>query len=419
MDARTILIFGAGINQLTLIQAARALGLISVVIDPNEDAPGRQYADYFYCIEGRDYAKTKEVAKRHGVSGIVTSQMETPLRLMARLAEELGLIFHAPEIAERSLDKWLMKQAFQQAGIPCAQGMLLSSGEEVLPQRLSSLGFPLIIKPKDAHSSRGVFKVDSAQALRLHLPQSRSYSPSGQVIAEEFLAGPEYSVETITYRGATTIIQITEKFVTPFPYTVELGHLQPAVLSADERAAIEALVSRAIQAIGIDNSASHTEVKRTAEGPKLIEIGARLGGDFISSYLTLASCGVDMDRAAIQLALGENPDLKKKWEKYACIKYFQLPAGKEVLHLNSWQHVLNAPEVVFAHINIHAGEAIPPITESKNRPGFVIVRGESREEVLARADKYAAMLAKCVRIKTKADRSTHPSLSKSLKHEKV
>lgn len=390
----SILIFGAGVNQLTLIRAARGLGLQSVVLDVSENVPGRELADYFYCVAGDDYEATREIAARHAVSGIVTSQMEKPMRLMARLAAEMGFIFHSPEVTERSLDKWLMKQAFLQAGVPCAAGMLIRPGEAPAAERLTSQGlrFPLILKPRDATSSQGVFKVDAFEDIERYLPVARSFSRAGQAIVEEFLEGAEYSVESITCCGKTTVVQITEKFVTPFPYTVEMGHLQPAELTDEAEAAVRETVVRAIAAIGIDNSASHAELKLTKNGPRLVEIGARLGGDFISSCLVTSSCGVDMDRAAIQVALGQLPGLEKKWNKYSCIKYAQLPAGERVVRVGLWQELLEKPDVVFAHVNINPGDTVPAITQSKDRPGFVIVESNSRQAALSTAAAYVSEL---------------------------
>lgn len=398
MNKQTILIFGAGLNQLTLIQAARDLGLKTIVVDPNPDAPGKPLADVFYPVGGEDYTTTRDIAIRHRVGGIVTSQMENPMRLMARLAEELGFIFHSREVTERSLDKWLMKQAFLAHGVPCAKGILLTDDQNLPIDRIQSMGFPLIIKPRDASSSQGVVRVDSLEDLAAYLPVSRRYSKVGQVVLEEFLRGPEYSVEGITFRGESKVVQITEKFVTPFPHTVEMGHLQPASLSPVEKQAVEECVLAAIQAIGIDNSASHTEIKVMAGRGRVIEIGARLGGDFISSYLVKSSRGVDMDRAAVQVALGQRPDLGKTKDQYACIRYLQLPVGGKVTGVKEWRQILAEPPVVFAHISVEAGETIPEITESKKRPGFVVVQGNSREEVLNAAEKYLETLAGRIQI---------------------
>ena len=102
-NLKTIMIFGAGINQLELIKAAKELGVTSIVIDPQKDPPGKKFADYFFQVNGKDYESTKKIALQHRIDGLVTGQMEKPMRLMARLAEDIGLGFHSPRIVEQCL----------------------------------------------------------------------------------------------------------------------------------------------------------------------------------------------------------------------------------------------------------------------------------------------------------------------------
>jgi len=305
---------------------------------------------------------------------------------MAKLAEELGYIFNSPEVIEKSLDKYLMKKAFLKNDVPCAAGQIFGADEAITPEKLNNLNYPLIIKPKDATSSQGVYKINSLNEIKKYITISRSFSKTGELIFEEFLDGPEFSVEAITFNGKTNIIQFTEKFITPFPNTVEIGHLQPAALNENERRVIGEIVIRAIAALGIDNSASHIEVKMTGEGPKIIEIGPRLGGDFITSYLTLHSCGVDMDKAAIQVALGNEPELKPTLNQYSYIKYFELPAGKKIKEIGNWQEVLNEPDVVFANVAVRPGDIIPPLTDSAKRCGFIILKDISRNNLLKKVE---------------------------------
>jgi len=230
---KSVMIFGAGINQLELIREAKALGLVTVVIDPQDEPPGKAEADHFFRIDGNDYDSTKAVALENNVSGIVTVQMEKPLRLMAHLARELCFVFNSPEVTERCIDKWLMKEALTANHVPCARGVLLKPGEQIrLPD---TIGYPVIIKPRDAFSSRGVYRCADAGDIESYIAESRSFSSSGDVIIEEFLQGMEYSVEAVTFNGETTIVQITEKYITPYPRTVEMGHLQPADLEMTVR----------------------------------------------------------------------------------------------------------------------------------------------------------------------------------------
>lgn len=386
---KSILIFGAGINQLELIREAKKLGVETVVIDPSLEPVGKKEADYFYQVDGKDYETTKAIALKHKVDGIVTGQMEKPMRLMAGLASEMGYIFHSPEVVERSLDKWLMKQAFIQHHVPCAKGVLFKENEPVTMESLNTFSFPLIMKPKDAFSSRGVYKVDRFEEIGDHLNETRSFSPSGQVIVEEFLEGKEYSVETITIKGHTTVIQVTEKFITPFPNTVEMGHLQPAILDLKQKDEIERVVKAAIEAIGIDHSAAHAEVMLTAEGVKMIEIGARLGGDFIASYLTRTSTGISMDKAAVQVALGMAPDVERKKNRFSYIKYIELPPNKKVTEILPFDDITMQPDVVFVHFFVGIGDTTKAITHSALRQACIIVEGGSRKDVIEKGDRYA------------------------------
>ena len=399
---KTILIFGAGLNQYLLIKAAKDLGITSVVLDPNPDAPGKEIADYFYVVAGNDYETTRQIALKHKVDGLATTQMEKPLRLMAKLAQDIKLPFHSPEVVERSLDKWLMKQAFLKNDVPCARGKLFPNNEEIKKDDLTDFFYPLVLKPKDATSSQGVFRIEKFEEIHQYMDITRRFSRNGEVIIEEFLEGPEYSIETITYKGQTTIVQYTEKFITPFPHTVEMGHLQPANLTQEEKEKIAKVVKAAIAAIGIDNSAAHTEIKLTPNGPKVVEIGARGGGDFIASYLTLASTGVSMDEAIIKVALGEEPDLQHKTSLYSYIKYFSLPVGKIVKKIKDYSDILKEDHVVFAYIAVKEGDIIEEITESKKRPGFVIVKSKNRYRAMKLATEGCDYLISRIKLKDKS-----------------
>ena len=401
MNNKSILIFGGGLNQLTLIKAAKSLGVKSIVIDPNPNAPGKSIADHFVVVAPKDYEHTKAVAERFSVDGIVTAQMENPLALMAKLAAEKGYIFPSPDVIKTATNKWEMKAAFNAYGVPCAKGVLLNAEDDLSMVYEAQLDFPLIIKPLNAFSSRGVYRVENETELAAFRPKTAAFSKDGKLIVEEFLEGPEYSIEALTHQGHTEIIQYTEKFVTPFPYTVEMGHLQPADLTPQQRAAIGKAVKGAIEAVGLQNTASHTEVKWTPKGPKVVEIGPRLGGDFISSYLTLYSSGVNMDEAAIQIALGDRPEINISHEAYSYIRYFSEEPGRVVEEINSVEAPLFDEHVLFSHIFLSPEQIVPALTHSAERSGFVLVKGQTREEAMDMAKKASQTLKESIKLKNK------------------
>ena len=394
---KRIMIFGGGLNQLELIREARALGLVTVVTDPQEDPPGRAEADYYCRIESNDYESVRAAALKYGVKGLVTGQMEKPLHIMARLAQELGLVFNSPEVTERCIDKWLMKEVLQANRVSCAKGTLVRSGEAVtLPGWLS---FPLIIKPRDAFSSRGVYRCEDMSSVERYIEDSRAFSSNGDVIIEEFLQGEEYSVEALTWNGETTIVQFTEKYRTPYPETVELGHLQPAGLDFAQRMEVAAVVMKALKALGVMNSASHTEVMVTDRGSFIIEVGARLGGDFIGSYLTRSSTGMSMDRAAVEIAMGVKPSQSPSFRACSMIRYLELPAGSTVDALLPFDDILVMPGAVFAALFVKPGDTVRPVSHSALRPGCIIAAAETKGQVWKRAEKYASLLANKIILK--------------------
>jgi len=372
VNNKSILIFGAGINQVELIREANKLGVISIVIDPTVNPPGKKEASFYYQVGGNDYKTTKEIAIKHSVDGIVTGQMEKPMRLMAKLANELDFIFPKPEIIEKSLNKALMKNAFISHKIPCARGKVFKKNELISKEISNDLNFPLIIKPIDAFSSRGVLRVNNYKEIGVFEEEVRSFSSDSSILVEEFLEGREFSIESITYKGKSTVIQVTEKFITPYPNTVEMAHLQPARISELEKREIESLVKNTINAIGINNSASHTEIMLTDKGSYVIEIGARLGGDFISSYLTKASTGISMDKATIQIALGFKPDLRPTSDKYSMIKYIKLEEGKRVKQINSLNDFEFIDGFVFSKVFVKQGDKITKLTHSAERDACVL-----------------------------------------------
>ena len=154
--------------------------------------------------------------------------MENPLLLMAEIAEKFSFSFPSVNSIVHARNKYLMKRCFIEHGIPCAYGILVEPNAEIDEKILYGFTFPLIIKPVDSFSSRGVFLVTSFDELQQYLDKTKSFSSDGKILIEEFLNGPEVSVESVTYNGQTTVIQITDKVITNYPYTVEMAHIQPS-----------------------------------------------------------------------------------------------------------------------------------------------------------------------------------------------
>ncbi len=390
----SILIFGAGTNQLTLIQSAKELGYRTVVIDPIENAPAKQLADIFETVAPKDYERTKEIAIKYNVKGIVTCQMENPLMLMAKLAEELNFIFPTEKAILNARNKYLMKECFINNGVPCAKGKLIHANEEITTEICNAIGFPMIIKPLDSFSSRGVYKINAFNEIEKYLNVTRKFSTAGDILLEEFMEGPEVSVESVTQNGITTTIQITDKVITPYPTAVEMAHIQPSGLTEETQDEIRKLVNEAIVSLGLDNCASHAEVKITDAGPKMVELGARLGGDYITSHLVPLSTGVNIEAATIQIAMGKTPELEHKFKKASAIQYLDLPKGKTIKKIDEWKDLQTDKRIKSVLIFCKEGDVISEITDSAKRAGCIIVQDVDMSAVVVTAKKAIEDLSK-------------------------
>ena len=158
------------------------------------------------------------------------------------------------------------------------------------------------------------------------------------------------------------------------PHFVEMGHSQPSRLRSGDVEKIKELACRAVKAVGIDHGPAHVEIMLTADGPKMIELGARLGGDFITSHLVPLSTGVDMIGATIQIALGEIPNLEKQWQKGAAIRFFSVPKGtvEKVRGIEFARQLSSVREVTLLR-NIE-NCSFGDVASSTDRVGFVITQ---------------------------------------------
>jgi biotin carboxylase len=211
---------------------------------------------------------------------------------------------------------------------------------------------------------------------------SRAYSRGGDVVVEEYMRGPEVSVETLSVGGECHVVQITDKLTTGAPHFVEMGHSQPTQLCSRTVEQIKWITQAANRAVGITDGPSHTEIIVTAEGPKIVELGARLGGDCITTHLVPLSTGVDMVECCIRIALGEQPDFVPKFKKGSAIRYFEQTAGV-VQSISGVEEAEKTPGVQQISIVHGVGETVTEITSSGARLGFVIAQAETAEQAVA------------------------------------
>ncbi len=382
---KKILIIGASNLQVPGILKAKEMGFETAVVDFNPEAVGIQYADIYYNISTIDEMGIYEAAKEFGADGIVTLATDMPMRSLAYACEKLNLVGIDYATAIKATDKGEMIKAFETHGVAHPMYFILKDGQG-LDYVLDKINYPVIIKPTDSSGSRGVILVHSEAELMEAMEYSMGESRKGNLIFEEYMVGPEVSVEVMVLEGNPYILQITDKLTTGAPYFVEMGHSQPSKLPDKIQNEIRMLAINACKAVGIMNGPAHVEIIVTDNGPKMVEIGARMGGDNITTHLVPLSTGIDMTKATIQIACGEKPDINIKFNKASAIRFFNVPKGEiiNITGLEDAKKIKGVKEIIFTK---QIGDVVEDVTSSTDRVASVIAQADTPDEAISICEK--------------------------------
>lgn len=372
---KRLLIIGASVLQLPAIQKAKEMGLYVGVVDFNPEAIGIPYADEYFNVSTNDEEGVYQIAKVFGADGIITLATDMPMRSVAYATQKLGLVGISYDTAVKATDKGEMIKAFEVAGVEHPWYFILSNLDDV-ENMLDKITYPCISKPVDNAGSRGVVLINDREELKAAVSYSSSNGRNGTVIIEEYLQGDEVSVEIIVMESEVHILQVTDKVTTGAPHFVEMGHSQPCSLGKNNIELIHDLAKKAVMAIGIKNGPAHVEMMLTKNGPKMIELGARMGGDCITTHLVPLSTGIDMVKATIEIALGEKPDITPLFQKGSAIRYFNEIHGK----IKTVEGIDLAGKIEGVHqvtLVKHIGDTVIGMGSSVDRVGYVIAQSDT------------------------------------------
>lgn len=330
------------------------------------------------------------ILKFDGVVTICDYYIDT----VAQVAQALGLpqAFSANVVMERRKD--LVREAIERAGLPNPK-FAVTAGWEQTRAEAQRIGYPLILKPTDLASSAFVRLVrdevelcHAYDALEQFPRNFREQERVPLVLLEEYLQGEEVSVEACTYGGRTTVIGITDKSLAGFPYFIEDGHMFPARLQPAQAEAVVALVRGALAAVGHDHGISHTEVKLTADGPRVIEINPRPGGNYIVELIQRVT-GIDLLDAQIELALGREPDLSPRATgvSSAAIKFLVPPRGGRVETVEGVDSLDSDPHLARWSLAAIAGSDVAEPIDNACYLGHVVAVDASGQGARAHAER--------------------------------
>lgn len=372
-------VIGASYLQQPLVEKAKEMGIEVYCFAWEEGAVCKDIADHFYPISIIEKEEILSICQQVGINGICTIASDVAAPTVAYVAEKMGLVGNSYDSAVRANNKYLMRESFSKADVPCPKYMVATPDTLKTPSVLDGLRefqYPIIIKPSDRSGSLGVSKICTPAEYYPAIDQAMKVSFRHEAMIEEFIDGREISVEFISYQGHHYPLQITDKVTTGAPHFVELEHHQPSSLSKDMYEKIYSITERALNALGITNGASHSEYKITPKGRiAIMEIGARMGGDFIGSDLVRLSTGYDFLKGVIEVALGEFVEPQITDHKCSGV-YFLCKETKRLLPIiANWK---NNPTFVEGEIT---DNVLRSVEKSADRSGYMIYQSDKRIEL--------------------------------------
>jgi len=364
-----IAVIGANEPLIPFYRQAKALGYEIIGIAIEDGAVCKKYCDRFYPISFIEKDKVVDICRAEKVNGIISFSLESALPTVSYVASKLGLVGNSEESIQLTQSKFAQRKALEKNGIPVPKYYLIENEAALADVKCK---FPVIVKPVDSGGSRGICKVESYDQLSEAYKYAVQYSRSAKAIVEEFVDGREFSVEYISHQGKHYFLQITDKVTSGAPRFVEMQHHQPADIPSLVASRIKQMVENALTALKIENSASHTEIKWNSNDELyIIETGARMGGDYITSDLVRLSTGYDFVDGAIKLAINkfEEPMLPKKM--FSGVYFYSKLApkvGDMILHHEQW------PEIVEWE---YSDEPLMDVKSNADRRGYFLYQREN------------------------------------------
>jgi biotin carboxylase len=387
-----IIILGAGVMQGPALRCARKLGLSSIAVDGNPDAPCRTDADRFEQIDLKDYEKILKLAEKlktedEGLSGIMTAGTDFSASV-AYAAERLELPGINLNTALDASDKERMRRRFAAAGVPSPAFFICSAPQsKPLP-----FDFPVVVKPVDNMGGRGCRNVTDTHKLHEAVVDALNHSRSSRVIIEEYMDGPEFSVDALIYQGTITMCGLAERHIFFPPYFIEMGHTMSARLAPEDKQAILDVFIAGIRALGIENGAAKGDIKLTAKGAMIGEIAARLSGGYMSGWTYPYASGVEPVRGALLIATGKPPGDMRPTRSWTSAEraFISIPGAIRTIHgLEAARRLANVNDIF---LRARTGDRVKFPVNNVSKCGNVISAAPLYETACAAAEQAVKMI---------------------------
>lgn len=398
---KTLLIVSGGVEAADAAKRAKELGYYVVVSDRDPDAPGFAFADSCLIADVYGPDETAAAAERYHrkirrIDGVICVAADAP-QSVAAVLKRLGLPGLGEDSARLASDKLAMKQCFARAGVPVPWFSAVET-----PQALARIaieqGSNLVIKPVDSRGSRGVQRIAQVEDLDRAFRLAVSHSPTGRVMVERYLEGPQVSTESLVIDGQCMTpgfsdrnYEYLERYA---PFFIENGGDLPSRLPAETQQKVKDVVARAARALGITNGTVKGDIVVHDGEPYVIELAARLSGGFFCTREIPLNTGVDFVGLAIRVALGEPvaPEELEPRTATPVIQRYAFPKPGRVVSISGADEARKVKGVTELIVTARPGDIIPPAGDKRPSAAMVLTTGASHDEALAAANDALALL---------------------------
>ncbi len=385
---KRLLVLGAGPAQLGLLEAASARPDVTVIaLDRDPAAIGFSLADRRALVSTEDELAIEQLARAEGVDGIVAPGIDWPVAIAARVASKLELPHPlAPQTAQLATSKQRQRVRFAEAGVAQPRWAALGQAEDP-GAALRAVGLPCVVKAPDRQGQRGLTVVRREEELAGALEVAREASRGGSVIVEELVEGQEVTVVSFSQRGRFVPLAVTDRERGEDAFGVALAHVYPSPHAAE---AAE-LAAAAAAALGVVDGPAYTQIVVGADGPRVVELAARLGGGH-DAELVEAVTGAPLNAMTVAAALGEEVPLFEPVAVGGGVTRFLVPPIGELRAVEGVADAEALPGVARVRMYRRAGHRFGALRVGADRAGAVLAVGQSREEALARAAAAVATI---------------------------
>lgn len=382
MKTKKILMLGGGFLQCFVIKKAKQLGYEVHVLDANPQAEGFKYADAYAVINIVDEEACLAYARSENVDGVLTAATDYSVLAMSRIASELhlpGINYSSAKLIKNKAE--VRRCLFDAQADDTGYSYEISSSQEALSV-LPEVKFPVMVKPCDGSGSRGASRVDNPDEFVTACEYAMQGSITHRAVAEPFVVGREYGVESFVNQGEIHILAVMQKDMTMPPYYAELGHAIPSGLSVEMEAKVKECVRRALIALGVNHGSVNMDLLIDSDGGvHIVDIGARMGGNLIGSHIIPLGTGIDYMANMIKAAMSDEVDFTPQTESApVATKLLALTPGV-VASLPNFDNIATTYKVTIEH-HLHQGDTITPYRTNLDGCGYVVATGRDVYEAI-------------------------------------